>query len=108
MQKLYCFKIDEKNATITRYEIDDYREITSCNGALKIIYDAKLGTKDPCTHSFSKSNLDKVINLRIHSFNPDIEAALSIANAYLVSKRDEAYQEYNRYNELIIHLNKNQ
>ena len=105
--KLYCFKIDEENATITKYEIEDYQEVQWA-GTTKIIYVASLGTKITTSHSISKSSLDKIANMRIHSFNPDIENAINIANKHLISKRDEAYKEYNRWNELIIHLNKNQ
>jgi hypothetical protein len=46
--------------------------------------------------------------MRILSFNPSMEKALKIANKYLISKREAAYKEYNKWNDLITHLNKNQ
>jgi len=104
---LYCFKIDEEKMTLIRYETDDYREV-SYGGVEKILYNANLGAKASSTHVFSKSNLDNIVNMRILSFDPDMEKALKIANKYLISKREAAYREYNKWNDLIIHLNKNQ
>lgn len=105
---LYCFKIDEKNATITKHEIVAYREVIH-KGIPKIEYFAKLtdSCKSNYKHEFSRYNLDKVNNMRVHSFNPDINNAIAIVNSELVERRDEAYREYSRWNELIIHLNKN-
>ena len=104
---LYCFKIDEEKMTITRYETNDYQEVFH-GGVEKILYNANLGTKASSTHVFTKSNLDTIVNMRILSFNPSIEKALKIANKYLISKREAAYKEYNKWNDLITHLNKNQ
>lgn len=93
--------------TLTRYETDDYQEI-SYGGVEKILYNANLGAKASSTHVFIKSNLDNIVNMRILSFNPSMEKALKTANKYLISKREAAYKEYNKWNDLIVHINKNQ
>lgn len=103
---LYCFKLDEKSATLTKYEIDNYVE-KYFTGKPHLVYHHQLDTKYPTNHSVAIENLDKVVHLKIHTFNPDPEKALATMNAYLILKRENAYKDYQRFNELIIHLNKN-
>ncbi len=103
---LYCFKLDENSATIKRYEIENYvRKVFT--GKPHLVYNHHLDAKYATTHSVAEENLDKVVHMKIHTFNPDLEEALAIMNAYLILKRENSYKDYQRFNELIIHLNKN-
>ena len=103
---LYCFKLDEKSAEITRFEIDNYHE-RNFYGKPHIVYHHKLDCKYASNHDIMEDNLDKLVHFKVHTFNPDIENAKAIINSELVEKRNKAYNDYQRWNELIIHLNKN-
>lgn len=106
MKILYCFKIDELTAKIVRYEITDY-EIYKYHGGMYIKFKASLGNKNNSKFEVPFNDLDKIYHMKLYTFNPDYNYAKKIINDDLINRRNSAYKEYDRYNELIIHLNKN-
>lgn len=103
---LYCFKLDEKTAKISKYEINIY-EYKIFYGKEHIVYHHNLDCKYATNHDIAVDNLDKFIHFKVHTFNPKIEDAIAIINSELISKRTKAYDDYQRWDELIVHFNKN-
>ena len=104
METLYCFKLNEDKAIIEIFEIKEYSIIYYCNKE-HYVFKHKLGGNHDCKHYIPITNIDKLVNFKVYSFDSSLENAISHITSSLVEKRTKAYNEYERWNKLIIHLN---
>lgn len=96
---LYCFKLNKNTGDIDKIEITDY-EAGSWTGN-KRFYRFKL--KSNTFYAFEKE-LNKFKNDRVYSFSGDMDHAISIITQALITKRDKADKEYQKYNKRVMYI----
>lgn len=100
MDKLYCFKYNGENCNITKIEIPEYRiDTNKYTGRKTYCFDKPRINKSDSHYQIPEGKLDRFVNDKIYTFNPDVENVKQIIYSTLEKKRDEAEYEYHRYQE---------
>ena len=92
MQPLYCFRLNEETGEITKHKITEYE---TCKRGYREVYFYRLDSKQK--YEVYKSNLDKLIHGKYHTFDGNDEKAIKRILDILEAKRDKANDEYNRW-----------
>lgn len=95
---LYCFKLDEERGKIERIEITEYKRV--CVSAFAERYSI-MYKKTGYTTEVHESNLDKLINWKIHTFNPNETVARETIIKTIKKRKEAAQYEFERWSELI-------
>lgn len=102
---LYCYKLNPVTFNLDKYEIANYMKIEDKNIRYTVNYKNKNGTY---TYAVVwDSDLDTFEHSRLYTFNPNQDEVIKIITDYLVDKRTKAYKEYDKWNTIIHHINKN-
>lgn len=91
MDTLYCFRLDEDTGAITRYEITEYHEIYR-NGKSYLRVNANIGG-GKAFYTVNTRNIDSVFQLKVYSFEDNLEKAVSKFKAYYKHKKHLAEKE---------------
>lgn len=101
-KSLYCFKLDEYTGIITKEEITHYNIVDVGYRDQKIAYFYKTSKDYVC--EVYDINIDKLVNWKIHSFNPSLIDAYNIALKAIADKTNMLKIEYERYDKLLCKL----
>lgn len=98
METLYCFKYDKENGKLTKIEIPEYKIITNRFTDKKIYYFEKPKINKSDSHyQTPEEKLDRFVNDKIFTFNPDEQRVKRIILNTICCKRDKAKIEYHKY-----------
>lgn len=94
---LYCFKFDEKTGDIDVDEIKEFRVVNLSKYVPRyVIRFIKNGTG--C--SIRESNLNKLVNWRVYSFDPSLENAKYVIKRDIKKRIDKAYSDYSKWSKI--------
>lgn len=102
MDTLYCFKYDTETSELTKIEIPGYKIITNKYTDRKTYcFEKPKINKSDSHYQIPEAKLDRFVNDKLFTFNPDVENAKNIIYNTLMDKMDKAYDEYCKYVEMI-------
>lgn len=102
METLYCFKYDKENGKLTKIEIPEYATSVNKFTDRKTYYFNKPRiNKSIGVYQVPEEKLDRFVNDKVFTFNPDVKNVKYIIYDTLVDKRDKAYDEYCKYDKMV-------
>lgn len=107
MENLYCFKYDKENGKLTKIEIPEYGTSINKYTSRKTYYFNKPKiNKIDNYYQVPEEKIDRFVNDKVYTFNPDVENVKMIIYSTLEEKRDKAEFEYHKYQEELNKINK--
>lgn len=102
MEILYCFKYDKENGKLTKIEIPEYGTSTNRFTERKTYYFNKPRiNKSSSLYQVTEEKIDRFVNNKVFTFNPDVENVKQIIYSTLVDKMNNAHDEYIKYGEMV-------
>lgn len=89
-KSIYCFKINKDTFELSRIEIPKYR-IRKINNYGKFVYEWELPKINRYDKHFylEPEKIDRFVNYKVFTFNPDAQNALNIIKSTLEKQLDE-------------------
>ena len=102
METLYCFKYDKENGKLTKTEIPEYGTSTNRFTGRKTYYFNKPRiNKSSGLYQVPEEKIDRFVNDKVFTFNPDVENVKHIIYNTVVDKMNNAHDEYVKYGEMV-------
>ena len=96
---IYCFKVNQETGTITKTVITEYTERSYYRTVgYQYVKNSEKGIKT--RYDFKKDSMDKYLNGKLYSFNPDENAAYRRIVDTLFAKEKDAQHKLNRYQDI--------
>lgn len=104
---LYCFRLDEHTGLTEKFEVIEYNKVclSKYTGRHAFFYKHTLGKETETKYEVYESNLDRLVNWKVHSFNSDAEHARQIILDTLLKKEEKARTDLERWQNVINKLN---
>ena len=102
MEILYCFKYNKRNGKLTKIEIPEYKIVTNKYTDIKTYcFEKPRINKYDRNYRVSEEKIDRFTNDKVFTFNPNVENVKQIICSTLEEKRDKAYSEYCKYDDMV-------
>lgn len=106
METLYCFKYDTETCEISKIKIQRYTvEQNKYTGRKTYKWSYPRINSVDMHYCLSEQKLDRYVSSKVFTFNPDVENVKQIIYSTLEERKDKAYEEYAKYQEMIHKIN---
>lgn len=99
MKPLYCFKLDEHTGKLSKFEVNEYEKVclSKYTKRCAFFYKHTLGKQTETKYEVYECNLDKFVNWKVHTFNPDVEHVKRIILDALLERENKAQADLDRW-----------